>query len=188
VGQRYLMPAGAVPFRQGEPAHHVLLLDSGQALLRRAERSGVNVAVALCDAGSFLGLASVLHGAPHAVSACMNIGGEVVAIPASRVVEALASPELRPAVVAQLASDHVGLIERYAARTALSVRDRVLAVLRDLTARSRHLPAVVELSTGDLASLVGCDNSHVCRVLRALRSEGLIDFSRGRVAVRSRFD
>jgi CRP-like cAMP-binding protein len=186
VGCRLRLPAGAVAVRQGDLPREVVLLESGRAVLRRAERSGLDVAIGLCDGGAFLGLASAIHQRPHAASAVLRTGGEIVAVPTACFIEALASPHLGPAIVEQLAREHVELIERYAARAALSVRDRVLAVLRDAAPAHAGLPAKVPLSTTDLASLAGADSSSVCRTLRELHAEGLVSFGRRRLAVRVR--
>jgi CRP-like cAMP-binding protein len=187
VGQSYRMPAGTIALQQGSPARHVLLLDTGVAFLRRIERSGVEVSVSLCQPGSMLGLASVLRGTPHAVSVQMKTDATVIAIPASQVLEALSRPDLGPSLVAQLVADHLGLIERYGTR-ALPVRDRVLALLRDIGRQTGRVPWGVQLSTTEIASLTAANVSHICRVLRALRAEGIVDFSRGRMVVRAPLD
>jgi CRP-like cAMP-binding protein len=161
----------------------VLLLESGRALLKRVERDGAEVALALSAPGAFLGLASAVRRAPHATSAVARADSVVVAIAQDRVHEALASPQLAPAIVEQLALEHVTLIERYTARAALSVRDRVLALLREMTPADAVLPWPVHLSTTDLANPAGADGSSVCRILRALRDDGVVTYKRGRIAL-----
>jgi len=183
VGNRYDVPAGALALRQGGAASHVLLLNSGQALLRRTESSGVEVSLAICHPGSFLGLGSALRNVPHALTAVMKTAGDVVAIPADRLADALASAELGRAVCEQLAVEQERLIARYAARATPSARGRVVALLRDAGGQPLRYPATIHMTTAEIAGLVGADESHVRRVLRQLRDEGAIDFRRGRIVL-----
>jgi CRP-like cAMP-binding protein len=186
AGPLVRLPAGSIPVRQGDLPHQVLLLHSGQAVLQRTEPRGIEVAIGWCAAGTFLGLASAVHQRPHAASAILRTESDVAAVPVDRFRAALASPDLGPAIVRQLAQEHVGLIERYASRAVLPLRRRVLDLLRESTLRDQALPAAVPLSTADLASLTGADSSSVCRVLRDLRDEGIVTFSRRQLAVRVR--
>jgi CRP-like cAMP-binding protein len=187
VGQSYRLPAGTLALQQGSAAGHVLLLDAGVAFLRRIERNGVEVSVALCQPGSMLGLASVLRGTPHAVSVHMKTDAMVIAIAASQILDAVSRPDLGPSLVGQLVTDHLGLIERYGTR-ALPVRDRILSLLRDIGRQTGRVPWGVQLSTAEIASLTAANVSHICRVLRMLRAEGIVDFARGRMVVRVPLD
>ncbi len=183
VGVGYTIPSGAIAVRQGDASGAVLLLESGEMLLQRVERSGAEAAFGICESGAFVGLASAIQRAPHAASAVARADSAVVAIPQDRLHEALASPQLAAAIVEQLAREQVALIERYGARTGLSVRDRIVALLRDTAPPQGVRPWPVHLSTTDLAALAGTDRSSVCRILRALRAEGVVRYARGRVAL-----
>jgi CRP-like cAMP-binding protein len=118
----------------------------------------------------------------------MRSDAEVIAVAASEVSRAMGVSEIGPILIDQLAGEHIGLIRRYAARTTLSVRDRVVVFLHEEARRIGRLPCPISVGPADLADLVGADPSHVYRVLRDLRTARTIDFARGRIVVRSAVD
>jgi CRP-like cAMP-binding protein len=176
--------AGAQVFRHGDAAGHVVFIEYGSVLLQRVERNGIAVAIARREAGALVGLASVIAGAHHATTAVMGTDGAVVEIPRAQVVEGLGHRLVGPRLVAHLAGETLMLVDRCATLAALPVRDRIVDALRDASRSGTRLAVPLSLTTADLTRLVGADASHVCRVLRTLRREGFVDFSRGRIAVR----
>ena len=106
------MPAGTVAIRQGDPPQQVLWLESGQALMRRSETTGVDVAIAVCQARAFLGLGATVRQVPHPASAVLLTDATVIALPASRFLDGLSAAHIGAAISEQLASEHLALIER----------------------------------------------------------------------------
>jgi CRP-like cAMP-binding protein len=182
VGEHRQLRSGARVVAHGDPARFVAYVRRGRMLLQRAERNGVTVAIATAEAGAMVGLAATLRHTLHVATGVMATAGEVVTIPRACVVEGFACPTIGPPLVSQLAQECLRLADRCATLAALPVRERVVDALREAT-RDARLPARAEMTTTDLARLVGADVSHVRRVLRELKRDGVVDYARSRIAV-----
>jgi CRP-like cAMP-binding protein len=181
VGHSFRMTAGTLAVRQGEPPRRVMLIASDLGLLQRVEANGRETCLALCRPGDLAGLSALVLGAPQAASVLMKTEGDVTLIPSDRVLSALAGADLRSLLLGALASDHHRLLERSSAESLYSARDRVLMLLREATRHATGYPWPIPLSVHELASLTRIDESHGRRLLRELRRDGVIEFSRGRL-------
>jgi CRP-like cAMP-binding protein len=185
-GSRRSVRAGVTLAYRGTRAESVLLVEQGSVLLERHERNGNILPISVCGRGAVVGLSAAILDRQHDVNATPRIDGEVFAVTAASVRDLTASPEHALLVARALATEASILAERCAALQSQTVRDRVLAVLAQLSDGAALFPVALALPMQELAALVGADLAHVCRVMRALRAAGTIDYGKRRLVVMMR--
>ncbi|HSJ61284.1 MAG TPA: Crp/Fnr family transcriptional regulator [Jiangellaceae bacterium] len=182
-GLRRSVRAGATLAKRGTQVESVLLVERGRVFLERWEANGKLLPISVCGKGAFVGLSAAILERPYDVSATSRIDGEVVAVAASLVRELTTSSMHAPLVAKALAAEARVLADQCASLQSQTVRDRVLSVLAELTDGVRTFPVDVVLPMQDLAAMVGADLAQICRVMRHLRTEGVIDYGKRRLAV-----
>jgi CRP-like cAMP-binding protein len=188
-GLRRSVRAGATLAHQGDRSDSVLLVEQGRVFLERSEVDGNLLPISVCGRGSVVGLTAAILDTPHTVSAMARADGEVVTVAAALLRELTTSADHGPLVARALASEARILADRCAALQSHKVRDRVLGVLTEMSRdaqREGGYPLALALPMQELAVLVGADVAHVCRVMRALRDDGLVDYGKGRLRIRRR--
>lgn len=177
------VPSGTVVFLQDEASSAVFFIEEGVVLLSRQESNGASVMLHASGAGAVLGLAATATGLPQAMTATTQTTATLRPIPAASIRDALArDPVMAAAILEQLAIESSQLSQRCGELGCLSARERLARVLIE-HASGDTPPIRVRVATVDVAMLVGADSSHVWRLLRAFRREGLVDTIKGRIVV-----
>lgn len=185
-GLRRPVRAGVTLAYRGSRADSVLLVEQGSVLLERHELSGNVLPISVCGRGALVGLSAAILDHPHDLDATSRIDGEVIAVAAASMRELTTSPVHAPLVARALAAEARMLADRCAALQSQSVRDRVLAVLSELSQGAASYPTTLALPMPELAVMVGADLAHVCRIMRRLHADGVVDYGKRRLAVRGR--
>ena len=185
-GLRRPVRAGVTLAYRGSRADSVLLVEQGSVLLERHEVTGNVLPISVCGRGTVVGLSAAILDHPHDLNATSRIDGEVIAVAAGALRELTTSPLHAPLVARALAVEARMLADRCAALQSQSVRDRVLAVLAELSQGAATYPTTLALPMPELAVMVGADLAHVCRIMRQLRTDGIVDYGKRRLAIRAR--
>ncbi|HSJ61065.1 MAG TPA: Crp/Fnr family transcriptional regulator [Jiangellaceae bacterium] len=184
-GKRRVVRAGATLVQRGAEANTVLLVERGSVILERHEADGNQPPVTLCGQGALVGLAAAILEHRYDVTATSRTESEVFAVDAALVRGLTETQGLGVLVARALAHEARALTERCVALQSKTVRERVLAVLAAFSETGGPFPVRVHLRMQELAVLVGADQAHVCRVMRSLRDEGLVEYARHRLAIRT---
>lgn len=188
LGARRRFPAGAVLFFEGDPAHEVLLLLSGEVKVSVGSTEGKEIVLEVFEAGALLGELSVIDGRPRSATVTTLTPVEVLTVAAESFNQFL---DRYPAVLRRLLIDVIGRLRsrvrhqlEFGAGDALG---RVCARMADLADRYGVADgdAVVvnsPLNQSELAAWTGLSREAVVKALRALRQLGWIEV-RGRTFV-----
>jgi len=186
AGLRRSVRAGVTLAHRGARADSVLLVEQGSIFLERFEADGNLLPISVRGRGSLVGLSAAILDGPYELDATPRIDAEIVVVTASSVRALMASPEHSPLVARALAAEALIFADRCAALRSKTVRHRVLSALAELCDGAIAYPVIVALPMQELAAIVGADLTHVCRVMRALRDEGIVDYGKRRLAICSR--
>ncbi len=185
AGMRYDVPAHATLFRQGDTARELYYVEEGWIKLLRTEANGADVTVGYRRNGDLVDSASLVTTLTHPVTAMTRTPSRVWAIRAEHYRESLRqSARVSAALTTQLAQEVIEYVERCGALACLSARERLERVLIQALGLAPQYPVRLPFAPTELAGLVGIDVSHACRLLRAMKEEGLIDMKRGWVVVK----
>ena len=183
---RLRIPAGAFVRSAGEPGAHLELVVAGLLRIFVVAPDGRTLTVRYCRAGDLLGFASLFH-EPYLMLGSIQ-AVEVADVLALRpaVVRRLAETEIAVArvLIAELSERVVSFVAEIPGNMFASVRQRVVRHLLDLaTDQQRGTDLVARISQQELADAVGTAREVVVRVLRDLRSEGLVTTGRDRITI-----
>jgi CRP-like cAMP-binding protein len=184
-GVRRAVPPGETLAHRGARADSVLLVEQGRLFLERYESNGNLLPISVCARGAVVGLGAAILDRPHDLNTTSRVGAEVIAVTASSMRELTTCPEHAPLIARALAAETRVLADRCAALQSQTVRDRVLTILSELSQESGAFPIDLALPMQELAVMVGADLTHVCRVMRSLRADGVVDYGKRRLAIRS---
>ncbi|HTH15784.1 MAG TPA: Crp/Fnr family transcriptional regulator [Magnetospirillum sp.] len=175
-------------FQLGDAVSHILVVESGAVVFRRPDICGELVAIDLAGRGGIMGFRAFIGGGTHAIAAQCSLESMVWRIPVSTVES---SRPLERLLIARLARELTDRRERMLQVTTLSVRDRLLILLAQLSRDFCTLcdgPTMVvapPLSRIDMAALAGMTPESLCRCIRGLEAENLVHFSRRHVVIPS---
>jgi CRP/FNR family transcriptional regulator, cyclic AMP receptor protein len=188
LGARRRYPSGSTLFLEGDPAHEVFVLLTGDVKVSVGSADGREVILDVVEPGALLGELAVIDGRPRSAAVSALSAVEVLAVAAGTFNEFL---DRHPAVLRGLL---VGVIERLRIRTRHQLEfgtgdalGRICARLAEIADRYGTVEdGVVTVSSpvsqSDLASWTGLSRVAVVKTLRALRQLGWID-NRGRAIV-----
>jgi len=187
------MRKGSWLFHAGTPVSAVYAVLDGSVIRRKAGLGGGEpLAVGLSSRGGILGLRTWLGSGCHRLSAQCVADSLICRIDIGDLDTVLAADrELERDLLAAVALDLGNAQERMLQVATLSVRDRLLIVLaqlsRDFTTMNdeRALVLAPPVSRTDMAALAGMTPESLSRCIRALEAEGLAHFSRRHVVISS---
>jgi CRP-like cAMP-binding protein len=162
----------------------VFLVERGTVLLHH-EANGNQLPISVCGSGATVGLGAAILECPYPADVTPRGAAEVVAVAADSVRALTNSREYASLIARSLAAETHVLTKRCAALQSQTVRSRVLTILSELSGDAGAYPINVALPMQDLAVMAAADLAHVCRVMRGLRDEGLIDYGKRRLAIRT---
>jgi CRP-like cAMP-binding protein len=183
-GLRRAVRAGVTLAHRGARAESVLLVEQGSVLLERDEPNGNLLPISMCGRGAVFGLSAAILDHPHDVNATTRIDGEVIAVAAASMRELVSCPAHALLVARALAAEARVLADRCAALQSQTVRHRVLTILSEVSEGAGGFPVSVALPMRDLAAMAGADLTHVCRVMRGLHNDGVVDYGKRRLAIK----
>jgi CRP/FNR family transcriptional regulator, cyclic AMP receptor protein len=179
-GRTRTLHRGAVLFHEGDDAHEVLVLLSGQVKVARAAATGRDVILCVFDTGEVLGELSAVDGAPRSATAVALCTVVALMVPLS---EFNAFLERRPRVANELLRTVVerlrGSSQRQLEFGTADALTRLCRCLVDMAdrygadedgCRSVRLP----LAQHELAALAGLSREAVVKGLQSLRALGWI--------------
>jgi CRP/FNR family transcriptional regulator len=180
------LTAGETVFREGEPAEGVHCIGAGLICLRRKDRNGRSIPLALQYPGDTLGAPQLLSGSPYQMTAevvenarvCF-IGGDVIRGFFSHGVYLALS--LMRRLAAQLEAAESRLMQR----KSVPARGRVAQLLLDLSGahavhdRAGGFTLTLPLSLVDLGLAIGLSATTMSRIIHALERDGVLT-TRGR--------
>ncbi len=183
VGRSRMWEAGAIIFREGEPAATVLLIEAGRAKALLSAPSGKQVLLAVRGRGDLLGEFAALDGQPRSatVQALTAVRGRLVTSGAfvdHLAAEPHAALELLRLLVSRLRESDLQRLDF----GALDTTGRVANFLIALTPRHGE-NGWLHLTQTELGESVGASREATVKALRRLRGAGLIQTARGRVRV-----
>lgn len=183
---------GSWLFQAGMPVTAVFAVLDGAVVRRKASVGGESLAVDLVTRGGILGYRAYLGYGSHRLSAQCVADTLVCQLEIDDLERALANDrELERDLLAEVAQDLNTAHERILQVATLSVRDRLLIVLaqlsRDFTTMNDENTQVLAppVSRTDMAALAGMTPESLSRCIRTLEAEGLAHFSRHHVVIGS---
>jgi CRP-like cAMP-binding protein len=188
LGARRRFPAGSTLFLEGDPAHEVLILLTGEVKVSVGSVEGREVILDVLEPGALLGELAVLDGGPRSATVSALSSVEVLAVGADAFNAFL---DRHPSVLRGLL---VSVIGRLRTRTRHQLEfgtgdalGRICARLVEIADRyGTAVDGLVTVSSpvnqAELASWTGLSRVAVVKMLRVLRQLGWIE-NRGRAIV-----
>ena len=177
-------------FHQDQAGDALYVVESGRVRIFRSAESGQEITVDTLGPGDFFGEMSLLDGHPRSASALAEEDCVTHTLARADFQKQLAeSPEMAGALLGSL-SARLRRLMHYAETLAFfDVHARVRHVLLDLAqqyglAEDGGVVINVEVTQGELATMVGATRERVNRALASLRAQGLIDVRGKRMVIR----
>ncbi|HSE71092.1 MAG TPA: Crp/Fnr family transcriptional regulator [Nocardioidaceae bacterium] len=188
------LPAGSVSTREGELVRHVELVVTGAVRLFVVAPDGRTMTVRYCRAGALIGAVSLFtprYATPVTTQALVD--SRLLKMHAATVRRAAARDvSVAGAFLQELSERVMSLVYEIPESAFATVRQRVARHLLDLSlgpavvqqpdAGKPH-ELVVRQSQQELADAVGTVREVVVRVLRELRTEGIVETGRDRIVI-----
>jgi CRP-like cAMP-binding protein len=186
--------AGEVLCREGDAAHHVMLIEDGRVKVVSVGRGGQSALLAIRGPGDLVGEFGVLAGRPRSADVVALERVRVRVVPASRFTSFL--KERPEAANALLRTILARLREADRRRLEFAVHDvptRVALLLLELAGSSPDdpgagagaapRPIAIALSQREIADATGASREAVVKALRRMRSQGLVSTSRRAITI-----
>jgi CRP/FNR family transcriptional regulator, cyclic AMP receptor protein len=176
------VPAGAVVYREGDPARCFLVLNG---LLRSymSSRDGRQVTFRYGKSGDVMGLASVI-GEPLPLTIQAMTASSVVALRADTLRHLLATdPIVARACAEELTRQLNQALEDVAQSAFRSVRQRLARELLDLATETDGPHLAARVSHQELADSIATSREVVTRNLHEMRADGLVETEHDRLVI-----
>ncbi|MFD7817623.1 Crp/Fnr family transcriptional regulator [Streptomyces sp. NPDC059785] len=169
-------PARSVLLRQGDPATHVIVLDSGSALITLAGTGGERALLAVRGAGELLGELAVLDSQPRTATVIAAETCRIRIVPADVFLafveeHSLHSCLLRHAIARVRESETVRL-ELATADVPLRLASALSRLAEAASANAPEL--VVRLTQTELSEMIGASRNAVGNALKPWREQGWV--------------
>lgn len=180
--------AGSVLFRQGEPFGSVLIVRSGWVAVSKLFEDGRRQIVRFALPGDLIGFEGDDAGMPYGADAVTDI--TVCAVERSLWFRVCASsPALAMGFAGIVAREALSAWNHVGALGQQSAMGRVANLLLDLHRRAvaqcgAHGPVTrLPINQTHIADATGLTSVHVCRTLKQMRLEGLLEFHNGELVL-----
>ncbi|MGW0547730.1 Crp/Fnr family transcriptional regulator [Streptomyces altiplanensis] len=173
----YLRPARSVLLRQGDPATHVILLDSGSTLVTLSGSDGERTLLAVRGSGELLGELAILDEKPRSATVIAAESCRIHLIPASDFLlfveeHGLLATLLRHAITRVRESEAVRL-EFATADVPLRLAGALGRLVRAGSQVSGELS--VRLTQAELSQMIGASRNAVGSAIRPWRERGWLE-------------
>ncbi|MFC7220872.1 Crp/Fnr family transcriptional regulator [Streptomyces polyrhachis] len=177
----HLRPARSVLLRQGDPATHVILLESGSTLVTLSGSDGERTLLAVRGPGELLGELAVLDEKPRSATVIAAESCRVHLIPASDFLlfveeHGLLAPLLRHAITRVRESEAVRL-EFATADVPLRLAGALGRLVRAGSQTSGEL--IVRLTQAELSQMIGASRNAVGSAIKPWRESGWLETEAG---------
>ena len=193
AADRRFVPAGTELFGEGETSDYLYVVLDGWLFMHRILEDGRRQILDFTLPGSVLGYRA--HpSTPFTFTAEAITNSEVALIPISRVSELLRGGSDCAMTLLDAANDALlGAFDTLTDVGRRTAREAVAHFLLRMDRRIRRAtttnddePIPFPLTQEHIGDALGLTSVHVCRTLRALRADGLIEIGRGRLTVEDR--
>lgn len=178
--------AGSISHREGDPEPHLDVIVSGFARVFVAAPDGRTMTVRYCRPGAILGAISLFSSSfamPATVQSILPTD-HLVLDPTRVRALAAADPMIAGALLTELSERVDSFIAEISRGAFSTVRQRIARHLLDLASeRQTGATLVATVSQQDLAESVGTAREVVVRILRELRSEGIVQTARRGITI-----
>jgi CRP-like cAMP-binding protein len=182
--------ATEVIFRQGEDSDYTVVVDRGVVKVSTLSPDGYETVLAIRSVGEIVGELAALDGKPRSATVTALTDVDVIVVLGEHFRSYLCGHSRVAIAMLRRVVDRLRDADRHRAEHgAYSVMARVAGLLLDLARMHRDSSGVSDgavvapLSQVELAGAVGASLAAVAKVLRRLRSEGLIATDRRRVTI-----
>jgi CRP-like cAMP-binding protein len=184
VGSLREFEPGAVVCHEGEPTQHVLVVRRGLLRVTATSANGHEMVLAVRGAGDIVGERAAVDGLPRSATIRALGGAAALVIAPARFTELCRrQPRIAWAVLTVVVSRQRDA-DRQRIQFSGTATQRVAAVLLDVALhRGVGSSGAVSLSQEELAGIAGTSRESLVRVLRALRSQGIVRTSRRRIDI-----
>lgn len=179
--------AGESIFSQGDAAHAVFYVQSGNVKLTVVSSSGKEAVIAHLAAGSFFGEASIAGESQRASSANALQASTIIRIEKTAMLDLLhREPRFAIEFRAYLLSRNMRMQEDLVDHLFNSSEKRLarlLMLMANFGQNSKPNPVIAKISQQTLADMIGTTRSRVSFFLNRFRSLGYIDYSAGGMVI-----
>ncbi|WP_101254104.1 Crp/Fnr family transcriptional regulator [Streptomyces barkulensis] len=174
-------PARSILLRQGDPGTHVIVLESGSALVTLVGENGERTLLAVRGAGELLGELAVLDAQPRTASVIAAEICHVRIVPAADFLafveqHGLLAPLLRHAITRVREAETVRL-ELATAPVPARLASALSRLARSASAAASEIS--VRLTQAELAQMIGASRNAVGTAIKAWREHGWLDTEAG---------
>jgi CRP/FNR family transcriptional regulator len=189
IARRITRKKDEIPFWEGEIAHGIYILRSGQAGLLTTTEAGKSIIVGIAEPGDILGAAAVLAGGEFTVTAKAMEPCELEYVRKDDFLKFLKeNPDLQLKLMQKLGAGSLKLSRQIAEFKGKSAIQRLEHLLLDLcetcgepTAKEANIKLKLTLSGEELAELVGISREWASKLVTRLKRKGIIKVRRGKV-------
>jgi CRP/FNR family transcriptional regulator len=182
------LSAGQDLYRQGERCSHVYVLLDGWAFRHQVLPDGRRQILDFLLPGSILGLSDrdvSTHGVETLTDCSIGV------LPRSAIVDLLqADPHSALDLLEQMVENEARTFDHLTSLGRRSARERIAALMVELCSRVRALSlgstsgaVTLPLKQAHIADALGLTNEHVCRTLKTMRNDGIMDLHDGQLHV-----
>ncbi|MEU6025200.1 Crp/Fnr family transcriptional regulator [Micromonospora sp. NPDC048871] len=190
LGVRREVPAGQILIHEGQQQSHLVLIEEGLTKVTAALPDGRTALLSLRVGGDLVGEMSALNGRPRSATVTTCGTARYSVITSERFRAFLRANPDAALELAAMVSDRLRWSNRRRIDfSSYPVKIRVARVIADLCrTHGRQTPEGVvidvRLTQPELASICGASETSVQKILRELRTEGLVDTDYRRMTVR----
>lgn len=186
--RRARLPASLFLHHAGDPAPHLELVVAGVLRAFVTAPDGRTMTVRYCRAGNLIGVASLFADRFSMPATVQVLADAEILHLRSSVAQRCAATDtgVAQAFLGELADRVVCFIDEITDDSFATVRQRVSRHLLELAAQQRPAPGnelAVSVHQRELADAVGTAREVLVRVLRALRTEGVVRTERDRIVI-----
>lgn len=184
-----LYKKGGILFREGGFAAGVYYLLAGKAKKYKVDKDGREQIIYIANSGELLGFHAIIAGDNYPDSAAVIEDSHLLFIPKEDFLAAIRrSEEINRRLLKTLSHEFIVLTNSLALYAQKSVRERL--ALQLVVVREKYKedfkpgqPVEINMSRGDLASLVGTARENAVRMLKEFKKEGILETHGRRIIV-----
>ena len=185
-----LYPPGVALLKQGQNCREVYLIEKGLVKLIHSSHKGKEFIIGIRSPGRVLGANSIILDVAYPATAVTLTHCNLVRVPAGMFLQSLASdPSLSTYVQYEESRDAYEGMVKLCGLACLSARERLEQLLCELALALTHLdgekPARfrLPLKHWEMAELISVTPQHLCKLLKELQREGVLEVSKGHLVL-----
>ena len=169
-------PKGVVLVQEGDESDSFYIIESGRVKVFGSDEEGNEIIFNVKGPGSYFGEMAALDGAPRSASVETMEKSQVCVVPKSEFQRVLSQHPALALELAKCMARRMRATTRSVKSLALTdVSGRVARTLLELATEQDGQTCVEGLTNRDLANMVGASREMVCRIMKGLVAEGLVE-------------